>query len=63
MQGDPIARLRSFDANGDGRITREEIPDQAGGMFDRVDTDGDGVITEAELNAMAGQMRGGRRRR
>lgn len=63
MQGDPIARLRSFDANGDGRITREEIPDQAEGMFDRVDTDGDGVITEAELNAMAGQMRGGRRRR
>ena len=59
MRGDPIARLRSFDANGDGRITRDEIPEQAGGMFDRVDTNGDGVITEDELNAMAGQVRGG----
>ena len=63
MQGDPIARLRSFDANGDGRITREEIPDQAGGMFDCVDANRDDVITEDELNAMASRMRGSRRRR
>ena len=61
-RGDPIARLRSFDANGDGRITRDEIPEQAGGMFDRVDTNGDDVITADELNAMAGQMRGRRPR-
>ena len=61
MQGDPIARLRSFDANGDGRITREEIPEQAGGMFDRIDMNGDDVITADELNAMAGRMRGRRR--
>ena len=58
MRGDPIARLRSFDANGDGRITREEIPDQAGGMFDRVDANGDDVITADELDAMAGRMPG-----
>ena len=58
MRGDPIARLRSFDANGDGRITREEIPDQAGGMFDRVDANGDNVITADELDAMAGRMPG-----
>jgi hypothetical protein len=63
MQGDPIARLRSFDTDGDGRITREEIPGQAGGMFDRVDANSDDVITEAELNAMADQMRGGGGRR
>ena len=60
MQGDPIARLRSFDANGDGQITREEIPDQAGGMFDRVDANSDDVITQDELNAMASRMRGRR---
>jgi len=58
MRGDPIARLRSFDANGDGRITREEIPDQAGGMFDRGDANGDDVITADELDAMARRMPG-----
>ena len=58
MQGDPIARLRSFDANGDGRITREETPAQAGGMFDRVDANSDNVITADELDAMAGRMPG-----
>ena len=60
QEGDPIARLRSFDANGDGRITREEVPDQAGGMFDRVDANSDDVITQDELNAMASRMRGRR---
>ncbi len=61
-RGDPIARLRSFDANGVGRITRDEIPEQAGGMFDLVDTNGDDVITADELKAMAGQMRSRRPR-
>jgi len=56
-QGDPIAMLRSFDADGDGRITREVAPAQAAGMFDRVDANGDNVITEDELNAMADRMR------
>ena len=60
--GDPIARLRTFDANGDGRITREEVPERAGGMFDRVDANNDNVITEDELTASAGQMRGRRAR-
>ena len=61
-QGDPIAMLRSFDADGDGRITREEAPERAAGMFDRVDANGDNVITEDELNAMADRMRGRGRR-
>ena len=60
--GDPLARLRSFDLNGDGRITREEIPEQAGGLFARVDANRDDVITEDELNAMTGRVRGRRGR-
>ena len=60
MRGDPAARLRSFDANGDGWITREEIPEQAAGMFDRVDANGDGVIVDDELDAMAERMPGRR---
>ena len=53
---DPVAGLRSFDADGDGKITRAEIPERAAGMFDRVDTNGDGVIVTQELDAMAERL-------
>ena len=63
MLVDPVARLRSFDVDGDGRIAREEIPEQAGRMFDRVDTNSDDVVTEDELDALAERMGGDRRPR
>ena len=36
---DPADRLRQFDANRDGRITRDELPDRMEPMIDRLDTD------------------------
>lgn len=42
---DPFAR---WDRNGDGKLTRDELPQQVRGNFDRVDTNGDGVITREE---------------
>jgi acetyl esterase/lipase len=40
--------FQRWDANGDGRLTREELPAQARGNFDRADTDGDGFISPEE---------------
>ena len=54
---DPAGRLREFDADRDGRITRDELPDRMKRMVDRLDTNGDGVIDTAELKAMTERMR------
>ncbi len=56
-----IDRFRDMDANGDGKIARDEVPERmAERMFDRVDTDSDGYIDEAELEAFARRAGGGR---
>ena len=40
-----------LDTDGDGSLTREELPAQMAGYFDALDTDGDGKVTEAQLKA------------
>jgi hypothetical protein len=58
-------RLREFDANGDGKIEKDELPERMQGFFDRLDTNGDGVIDAEEMKAMQnrrgsrGEGRGG----
>jgi len=47
--GDVFAR---FDKDGDGKVTRAELPNRA--AFDRFDTDKDGSITREEYTAVAG---------
>ena len=54
---DPADRLRQFDADEDGRLTREELPLQMKRVLDRFDTNGDGVIDAAELESMIEWMR------
>jgi Ca2+-binding EF-hand superfamily protein len=41
--------LRVWDANGDGFLSKDELPDN--GIFEKVDTDRDGKLTRAELAA------------
>jgi HlyD family secretion protein len=41
-----------LDKDGDKKLSREELPEQMQGMFDRLDTNGDGAIDSAELSAM-----------
>jgi len=46
-----------WDRNGDGRLTREELPPGVRGNFDRIDRDGDGVISLQEHRAVAERRR------
>ena len=55
--GDPVDLLKRFDADGDGRITRDEAPERMKRRFDRIDIDGDGAIDAGEMQAIAERMR------
>ena len=57
--GNPVERLRSMDVNGDGQISRDEVPQQAQQQFERMDENGDGVIDAEELERLAERFRGG----
>lgn len=49
------ARFKSADANGDGKLTKDEAKagnmDRLARFFGRVDSDGDGFVTLAQLKA------------
>ncbi len=49
-RGNPWDRMKRFDANNDGKITREEFkgPER---YFNRFDSDKDGVLTEEEVKS------------
>lgn len=40
--------LRRADTDGNGTLTRDEVRQAAGTLFEMMDVDGDGVVTEAE---------------
>ncbi len=52
-------RLRSRDRDGDGKLSRDEVPERMARRFDRMDTNGDGFIDGEELAAMARRRPGG----
>ena len=43
----------AFDANGDGKLARTEVPERMQGLFDRADANKDGVLTSDELTKLA----------
>jgi hypothetical protein len=45
--------LMSFDRNGDGKLTREEVPERMQGLFDRGDKNQDGTLTAVEIHELA----------
>jgi Ca2+-binding EF-hand superfamily protein len=45
--------MRQLDKNGDGKLTKDELPERLSGMLTRLDADGDGSLTPKELSAMA----------
>ncbi len=44
-----VNTLMAFDKNGDGKLTKDEVPERMQGIFDRADTNKDGVLTRDEL--------------
>lgn len=62
--GNLADRIMGWDADGDGRVVREEFPDRMIDRFDRIDRNGDGAVTKKEAKRAAKRMRkdrGGRR--
>ena len=59
QRGNPVAQLRTMDSNGDGMITKDEMPAQMRQRFDRLDQNGDGAIDEEEIDAMANRFQRG----
>jgi Ca2+-binding EF-hand superfamily protein len=54
----PRERLLEYDANGDGEISREELPERMRRVFDRLDANRDGSLDEDELRrGMRGRPR------
>ncbi|HEX6984405.1 MAG TPA: hypothetical protein VF170_03465, partial [Planctomycetaceae bacterium] len=55
-----VARMMENDANKDGKLTEDELPERMRGMFGRIDENGDGAIDKAEIEAMARRFGEGR---
>ena len=56
---DPVGRLRQFDADADGQVSRDEVPDGMAPLFDRFDANHDDVIDDDEIAAMVERLRQG----
>lgn len=59
---DPAQFFAALDANGDGKLTKDELPGRLRERFSLVDTNGDGYVTEEELTTIM-KLFSGRRRR
>ena len=53
-----LARVLSFDENGDGKISKDELPERMQGLMERGDADGDGALDKDELAKIAASFQG-----
>ncbi|MDC0294916.1 hypothetical protein OAK98_05910, partial [Mariniblastus sp.] len=61
MASGVLSRLKSMDANGDGILTKDEIPGMMQRIIDRADTNLDGALDNQEIEAFTQQLRPGGR--
>ncbi|MDB2525799.1 hypothetical protein N9X53_03840 [Mariniblastus sp.] len=61
MASGVLARLKSMDTNGDGILTKDEIPGMMQRIIDRADTNLDGALDNEEIEAFTQQLRPGGR--
>ena len=50
-----VARLMSFDRDGDRKVTKEELAERLENLLEAADASGDGVLDEAEIRLVAEQ--------
>jgi Spy/CpxP family protein refolding chaperone len=50
---DLIERLMAFDKNGDGKITKDELPERMHALFEQGDTNRDGALDREEIKRLA----------
>ncbi|HUR54813.1 MAG TPA: EF-hand domain-containing protein [Gemmataceae bacterium] len=50
---DLIERVMGFDKNGDGKISRDELPERMHALFDEGDTNRDGILDREEIRRLA----------
>lgn len=50
---DLIGHLMSFDKNGDGKISKDELPERMHALFEQGDTNKDGVLDQEEIKRLA----------
>jgi Ca2+-binding EF-hand superfamily protein len=48
-----INRLMQFDKNGDGKLSRDELPERMQSMMEKGDTDKDGFLSKDEIRKLA----------
>ena len=58
---DPQQVMKSLDANGDGKLSQEELPGRMADRFALADADGDGLVSQEELSALLRAASGGDR--
>src|SRR4051794_1565017 len=52
-----VTRMMKFDANGDGKVSRDELTDERlTDLFNRADTDKDASVTKEEWSALAAKF-------
>jgi Ca2+-binding EF-hand superfamily protein len=56
---DPEQVFKSLDANGDGKLTKDELPSRLADRFDLIDGNGDGVVSQDEFMAILKLFSGG----
>ena len=50
---DAVKTLMAFDRDGDGKLSRSELPERLQGLFDRADANRDGSLTGEEIRKLA----------